>query len=684
MVVVAVSLLLLLLLLVVAVVVSPSLRRTASLWAKTLPRDIRSLYCLMDITVRMQYLSHRGINVVDLFEQRARSAKYADKVAIIHELHGREFTFRDLDVLSNRVANYALAQGIKKGDVVALFMESRPEFVAMWLGLAKIGAVTAFINFNLKGASLTHSIAIAHAKAVIFSSELSDTLAEVYPGLSKAIALAAATTAGLPADKAPPAVRLPLFSFGEARGAVTEFSPFRVDQFIMSENSTVSSAPPPRPARTFHDVLLYIYTSGTTGLPKAALIKHDRFFYMAYSLALLFRITEHDRVYCTLPLYHSAGGIAGIGQALVNGATVVVRSKFSASRFWDDCIKFECTVIQYIGELCRFLLSTPPCDAEQQHRVRLAVGNGIRPDVWREFQTRFRIPQIGEFYGSTEGNANLVNTENREGAIGFNSIILPNVYPVKVIRYDMQNDCPVRDPKTGLCIVCKPGEIGELVGRIVSNRPLRQFDGYVGAAAASRERKLARDVMAKGDCFFRTGDLLLMDDEGYLYFKDRVGDTFRWKGENVSTTEVEEAVRECLGQDCSVSVYGVEVAQNPGRAGMAAISFESTQDADESANSHKSPKQPPQTQLTTSQLDMLLKGVNARLPVYARPLFLRVVAEHDMTGTFKLKKSDLQKQGFDPKETAGDVCYFMSPSAKQFVKVDQALASQLQSGEIRL
>jgi solute carrier family 27 fatty acid transporter 1/4 len=301
--------------------------------------------------------------------------------------------------------------------------------------------------------------------------------------------------------------------------------------------------------------MLYIFTSGTTGPPKAAVIKHQRYFLFAYGITLAFGIQPEDVIYGCLPLYHTAGNNLGAGCALIKGCTVVLRKKFSASQFWKDCCNYRVTVIQYIGEICRYLLSQPSSPHESEHSVRLAIGNGLRSQIWKNFQGRFHIKQIGEFYGSTEGNTNIVNMTFREGCVGFTTRILPAIHPVSLIQVDEDTEAVVRDAG-GLCIHCQPGEPGQLVGKIPPNDRYLQFDGYANQQAT--KKKIVFDVWKKGDMAFLSGDILVMDELGFMYFKDRTGDTFRWKGENVSTAEVEGIIMQILGLR-DVVVYGVSI-----------------------------------------------------------------------------------------------------------------------------
>jgi fatty-acyl-CoA synthase len=365
-----------------------------------------------------------------------------------------------------------------------------------------------------------------------------------------------------------------------------------------------------------------------------------------------------DRMYDCLPMYHTAGGLVATGALLHNGGSVVIREKFSAREFWDDVVRHECTLFQYIGELCRYLAHSPPNPNESRHKIRLACGNGLRPDLWSEFKSRFRIPLLLEFYGATEGNVNIFNFEGKEGAVGRVPWWLAHRFPIAVVRFDVERQQPVRNAD-GFCERCTPDEAGEVIGRIVNDpsKPGNRFEGY--AAAAQNENKILHNVFAKGDSWFRTGDLMRQDARGYFYFVDRVGDTFRWKGENVSTSEVSEAINTFPGI-ADANVYGVTVVGRDGRAGMAAIVCNGECD-----------------------LAALHAHLRANLPEYARPLFLRIKGKLDVTGTFKQTKIDLVREGFNPAAT-GDPIYFNDPHTQAFVPLDAALYRRIESGEVRV
>ena len=470
---------------------------------------------------------HYEISIADFVEDRVAAAPH--RLAILFE--GRKLTNAELEAAANRVARWASAQGIGRGDVVGLLMENRPEFVITWLGLAKLGAVTALLNTNLRGHPLAHSLDVADAKHLVVGAELGAALATAREHVKSWPTVWA--TGG------------PVAGARDLDAELATRSPDAIDREV-------------RRGLKASDKLFYIYTSGTTGLPKAANVSHLRACMMGGGAAGAQELGLEDRVYVTLPLYHSAGGVMAVGSALMSGGVLVLARKFSASRFWSDCRENEVTSFQYIGELCRYLLNSPEHPDEQRHRVRICIGNGLRPEIWEQFQERFNIPKIIEFYGATEGNVALMNLDGKVGAIGRLPRLLRGAMGVALIRYDVAKDEHVRGPN-GFCIPCKPGEVGEAIGRITA---VSRFEGYSNPEAT--EKKILRNVFKTGDAYFRTGDLMRLDADDYFYFVDRIGDTFRWKGENVSTNEVAEVLSVCPGVK-EANVYGVAVP-GPGRA----------------------------------------------------------------------------------------------------------------------
>jgi fatty-acyl-CoA synthase len=413
-----------------------------------------------------------------------------------------------------------------------------------------------------------------------------------------------------------------------------------------------------RPSLTIEDRALYIYTSGTTGLPKAANVNHYRVMLASGAFAGVMDTQPGDRMYDCLPMYHTTGGVVATGAVLFNGGSVVIREKFSAREFWDDLVRYECTLFQYIGELCRYLVHAPPSPNETRHTLRLACGNGLRPELWAIFKERFHIPQILEFYGATEGNVNIFNFEGKPGAVGRVPWFVAHRFPIAVVRFDVERGVPARNAD-GFCEHCAPNEPGEVIGKIVNDpsKPGNRFEGY--AAATENENKILRNAFEPGDAWFRTGDLMRKDENGYFYFVDRVGDTFRWKGENVSTSEVAEAINR-FDDIRDATVYGVQLAGRDGRAGMATIVCKGACD-----------------------LAGLHEHLGRYLPDYARPVFLRVRSEIDVTSTFKQRKIDLVREGFDP-SLVRDPMFFNDPATHRYVPLDAATYGRIQSGEIRL
>lgn len=554
--------------------------------------------------------------------------RYPDNIAFRFE--GRSITYAAFDALANQVAHWAIAQGLKKGDAVVLFMTNRPEYVAIWVGLAKIGVVTALINTNLAGVPLTHTIDIAETDHVIVSSDLADAYLAITPGLKRK---PKAWSHGGPINGAS--------SFEDALGAQPQ-------------------ARPPaalRDAVKGGDMCMYVYTSGTTGAPKAARMPHWRVQGMMRAFIGGGRGTAKDRIYLTLPLYHGTGGLCGVGFALQTGGAIILRRKFSATHFWEEAKREEATVFFYIGELCRYLLNQPAHPDETKHKIRLAVGNGLRPEVWERFQPRFKIRQILEFYGSTEGNVSFLNFDGKVGAVGRIPGYLKKRLNVRIVKFDVETEQPVRGPD-GLCIESDPDEVGEALGEIRNDEARYRFEGYSGDQKQT-EKKILRDVFTKGDAWFRTGDLMRQDAEGYFYFVDRIGDTFRWKGENVSTNEVGDVLSLYPGIT-EANVYGVKVGALDGRAGMAAIT------ADENLD-----------------LVALHDYVEKNLPSFARPLFLRLQQQIDTTGTFKYRKVDLVKDGYDPTATH-DPILFDHPLERRYVAMTPGLREQIESGVFKI
>ncbi len=522
------------------------------------------------------------------------------------------FSHAQLAARARRYARWGLAQGIKKGDVVALLMPNRAEYLAIWLGVTRIGGIVALINTNLGGPALAHCLTIAGPKHIIVTEELAPSLAD--------IPVVAHIWCHNPAF---------MQSIADQPDA----------PFEAAEEADV----------TLSDAALMIYTSGTTGLPKAAYVSHHRVMMWTHWFAGLLNAQPDDRLYNCLPMYHSVGGVVASGAVLLKGGAVILREKFSARAFWDDVAESGATIFQYIGELCRYLLKSEA--QPRSHGLRLACGNGLSGEIWELFQQRFQIPRILEFYAATEGNFSLYNAEGKPGAIGRIPAFLRHRFGVELVRRDSHGE-PLRDAG-GFCQRVSTGEAGEAIGRIAGGAA--RFEGYSDETATAK--KILRNVFEAGDAFVRTGDLMRQDAQGFFYFVDRLGDTFRWKGENVATTEVAAALSAYPGI-LAANVYDVAVTGADGKAGMAALE-------------------------TDARFDLagLKAHLKSRLPDYARPIFLRLVKSLAITETFKQKKSDLAIDGFDPAKIT-DPLY--ADLGDGYVALDSALYERVSAGLVRL
>ncbi|MPZ38910.1 MAG: long-chain-acyl-CoA synthetase [Rhizobiales bacterium] len=589
------------------------------------------LTCLGDCTRALRYTTHIARNPTRVFPQLIDelAEKYADAPALLSDREN--FSYRELGTRSNRYARWALSQGIAKGDTICLLMPNRPEFLTIWIGVTRVGGVVALLNTNLIGMALAHCINVVAPRHIIVDADMLTALQSAQPHIT------ANAKVWLHGNAVANHPRIDCEVEEHPGGKLTE-----------SERRTL----------TIEDRALFIYTSGTTGLPKAANVNHYRLMLATHAFAAVMNTRASDRMYDCLPLYHTSGGVLATGSLLLKGGSVVIRDRFSVREFWDDVVRWDCTLLQYIGEFCRYLVNSPPHPKEREHRLRIACGNGLRPDVWSEFKQRFRIPRIIEFYAATEGNVTIFNFDGKEGAVGRVPWFLAHRFPVKVVRFDVERQQPIRTAE-GFCIECDDDEPGEVIGKILrdASKPSARFEGY--ATEEETEKKILRDVFQKGDTWFRTGDLMRKDARGYFYFVDRIGDTFRWKGENVSTTEVAEAMGTFAGVK-DANVYGVSVPGRDGRAGMAAIVV------NDNVN-----------------LTALHDHLAERLPDYARPVFLRIRQDMDMTATFKQKKLDLVKQGFDPEATV-EPLYFNDPVVKAFVRIDAPLYQRICMGDTRL
>jgi fatty-acyl-CoA synthase len=551
---------------------------------------------------------------------RRWASRTPDALAIAYE--DRRVSWRELDVESDRYARWLLDQGLGAGDVAAVIMDNRPEFLMLFTALSRIGAVAALINTQIRGPGLEHAIEVSGARLAICGAEHASAVLE-----------AAAEVPGIVPNKNLVAVRDPAGDDAHSLRIIEDELPLSRDSDPLRGRRLRNS-----------DLCCYVYTSGTTGLPKAAVIRNQRLLGGGFTFGhLMHRSAPGDLIYVALPLYHSSALFLGWGSALATGAAIGLRRRFSTSAFWTDVKRWGATSFLYIGEMCRYLLDSPHHPEERSHVLRAAVGNGMRPDLWIPFQERFDIPVVREFYGATEGNAPLLNISGRPGMIGRLS------RGQAVVRCDLTTGDPTPGPD-GCCQRVEPGETGLLLGRI--SRAMT-FDGYVDHEAT--RKKVRGDVFKKGDRFFDTGDLVTMSQGGWLSFADRVGDTFRWKGENVSTLEVAAVIGRAEGVG-EVSVFGVQIPSCEGRACMCVVHG-----------------------IGESDLESLSLYFQRELPTYQRPLFVRISsAPLRSTSTFKQQIASYRDEGFDPSEVDDEI--YVSRSGN-FERCDAAVYSAIVSGE---
>ena len=590
----------------------------------TLVEDLREIPHYKRIGDALKQAGAAGFRTCG-YLMREQAEKIPDRVLLRFE--EETVTYGAYNAGVNRYAHVLRHAGLARGGAVAIMMENSPAFLMAEGAMGKLGTIGALINTNLGGAALAHVLQSSTARVVLADAACWPALRELGP-LEGFVVLA---------DAAP----------GDLRG-----TPFRSLPEALAE---ASEGEPDIPDVEVSDVMMYIYTSGTTGYPKPTVIRHSRFTMGGHSLRIVLDLEPGDCSYAPTPLYHGYSNFVGFAPAFHNGSAFASRRRFSASHFLDDVQRHGVTHFMYVGELCRYLLRQPPSPRDRQHRIRIATGPGLRPDIWREFMARFGISRIVETYGQTEANLSLMNRRGRVGSVGRSAPFTHG--QLKLVRYDFDLREPARGAD-GFLIECRPGEVGELLG-VISKQTTMSFDGYVDRR--DNEQKILRDCFAKGDRYLRTGDLLRRDRAGYYYFVDRVGDTFRWKGENVATQEVAELLNGAPGVS-ETAVYGVAVPGTEGRAGMALVV--------------PSPG-------TSFDPGAYYAFVMRTLPSYARPLFVRVAAGMDVTGTLKHTKRRLQEEGFDPAHVS-DTIYFRDDEAGAYVPLDVALKRRIDAGELDL
>jgi fatty-acyl-CoA synthase len=553
-----------------------------------------------------------------------QAERIPDRPALKFEDETVSFGAYDREV--NRLAAALTRAGLRAGDTCAILAPNSPFFLFAVGAVAKLGAVGALINTHVTGAGLTHVLRASGARLGVCDAAAVGGLADV----------AGSHPVAFLADATPGAALAP---------CVTPLDDLR----------PTTAPAPDLPDVHGRDVFLYIYTSGTTGYPKPAIVRHLRFTMGGIGLSQLLGVEEGETIYAPLPLYHGESLFVGFAPAFRTGGAFASRRQFSAGAFLDDVRRHEAVAFVYVGELCRYLLRQPATARDRDHRLRVAAGAGLRPDIWTTFQERFGIPRIVEMYGATEGNVALQNLDGRVGSVGKPHAFLEG--QVALVRFDHAAGDIVRG-RDGHAVSCHPDEPGELLGKVGTEGAM-EYDGYTDRAAT--ERKLLRDVFAPGDAWFRTGDLLRRDRDGYYYFVDRIGDTFRWKGENVATQEVADVLNGAPGVTES-TVYGVQIPGEDGRAGMAAVVLAEGVSFDAAA---------------------FFAHAERHLPRYAMPAAVRLVQAVDVTGTLKQRKQRLVAEGFDSSAVA-DPLFVRDDAARRYVPLTAALLDDLRRGRLRL
>ncbi|OZG71623.1 long-chain-acyl-CoA synthetase [Hahella sp. CCB-MM4] len=570
----------------------------------------------------------KPLAVGNIVEQNAD--KYGHRPAVYYQ--DSVLTYRELNAWANQVAHYLAARGIGRGDVIALAVENRPELLAVLIGALKLGAACAMINTSQRGHVLAHSLKLTKPKLIVVGEEqlshFESARNEVNFITSDNLLYLADRDTRVDPGTAPAG----FINLAEAVEHYSEINPVVDDRPVAG------------------DTAVYLFTSGTTGLPKATPCSHLKWFRAMGGLGhMSLSLTPDDVMYITLPLYHGTGLVVCWGATLLTGASIVIRRKFSASEFWADIRKYQATCFGYVGELCRYLLNQPPQKDDPHHTLRKMVGNGLRPSIWRQFKQRFGIEQISELYGASEGNIGFSNFLNLDNTVGFSTA------PFALVKFHEGTREPIRNAKGKLEKVAK-GEPGLLLGKITDQWA---FEGYT--QTEETEKAIVRGAFDRNDAWFNTGDVLREIGCRHLQFVDRMGDTFRWKGENVSTTEVENTL-DRFGDISEAIVYGVEIPGTNGKAGMATIvSRDGSQQMD---------------------MEKLLTYLQQELPAYAIPVFIRLTQSIEKTGTFKYRKVDLKEAGYQLNRE-GDQVYVYLPGTHHYQELTSALIRDIEAGQYR-
>ncbi|EME88030.1 uncharacterized protein MYCFIDRAFT_148635 [Pseudocercospora fijiensis CIRAD86] len=630
-----------------------ALAATAAVYLNGRYQITQDLWTIITALKHAAYLSRLEkqdkINVFYRFEALAKDPKQANKLFLIvpkdesNASAQTEWTYGQAYELTLQYARWLKEDmHINKNEIIAMDFKNKPQFIWLWFALWSIGAIPAFINSNLQDNAFVHCVKLSTTRLLILDPGLSQYLTEE------------AQAQFSPDEKGRAIDTVILTSDIEAH--IHSLQPYRAPDADRSGATAAATS-------------LLIYTSGTTGLPKAANVAWGKPLSGVNFFPKALALTPDDRYYTAMPLYHSSGSLLCVCQAFGPGCAIVLAPKFSPRTQMKQVTETKATVLQYIGEMCRYLVTSPPTPYDRAHNLRLAFGNGMRPDVWQKFKDRFNIGTIVEFYGATEGpGASLVYSSNGflRGAIGKTGPITRTLFGGNsvLLKHDHVTDEPWRNVNTGFCEKVKTNQPGELCYRLDPENIQEKFQGYYGNDKASGS-KIIRNVFKKGDAYYRSGDLQRIDADGRWWFVDRIGDTFRWKGENVSTAEVSEA----LGTHSALSeanVYGVQLPNHDGRAGCAAIGLAEGQKMDENLGKE------------------LATHVRKRLPRYAVPIFLRLAKEFETTGTMKHQKVALRNEGVDPEKTGDDELFWLPPGSDGFKKFEKRDWEKITGGSAKL
>jgi len=580
---------------------------------KDLPKISKAAYYNFTTNVNTE------VAIGEIFEETVR--KFPNQPCVFYL--DRKWTYQEFDEWCNRLANHFIAIGIQKGDVVAVLLENKPELLAVSMALAKIGSIAALLNTAQKNKPLIHSIQLANPKLLLIDTNLSESYEAVKHEL-----------------KLPHGIVFAIENEHKRTSSKLKF--FDIKSFSYSNKK------PRVNTKIFaKDPAMYIYTSGTTGLPKASIISHGRWLkgYSVFGLTSL-RLNEHDVLYVPLPFFHATAMVVCWSSVVAGGAAIVIKNKFSVSDFWKDIHQYKVTGFGYVGEMCKYLLNTPENPLEKNSTLKKMIGNGLRPDIWAKFKQRFGIEQVAEFYASSEGNIAFFNVFNIDQTMGF------SITSYAIVEYDIDKGEPKLDKK-GFMKKVKTNGVGLLLGEINERYP---YDGYT--EKKKTEATILRNVFTKGDAWFNTNDLVRDMGFGHTQFVDRLGDTFRWKGENVSTQEVEAIINQIEHVKESV-VYGVEIPGCNGRAGMAKIIVEENKQID---------------------IANLYNYLAKELPAYAVPIFIRIAENTDITSTFKHQKSELKKEHFNIHQI-NDAVYVLIN--KEYILLNKNLYAEIEKGQVR-